>query len=418
MSAVVKRRQRTHAFILAGGQGERLLPLTISRPKPLVSFGGIFRIIDFTLLNCLNSALSRVSVLTQHKYQDVHTYIRKTWSELWKNSTGRGSSRLQCLEPSSGKRYRGTADAVFHNLSILDADRPEFVLILSGDHIYDMDYRCLVGRHADTRADLTIATVECPVEAASHFGVVEVTSGFKVAGFQEKPANPRPLPGRPSTALVNMGVYVFKTDVLAQALHEYCDTGRGYDFGHDIIPSLIQSGRVFAYDFRDENHGKPRYWRDIGTLDSYYQASMDLVQPHPPFNPYIKDASRSRPLAPITVSLAGKAHVARSVLSPGVRIEQGAFVEDCVLMPGVHVGKNASLLRAVVDEGVTIPAGFRAGFDARQDGARYIVTETGVVVVSDTGTTNETVPRPAERVIDLAAHRSFFGNDSEVPTFS
>ncbi len=385
---------RTSAFILAGGEGERLYPLTVSRPKPAVSFGGLFRIIDFTLSNCLYSGLSRVSLLTQYRHDELHRYVREGWSELWNN--GQDRSSLVCLPPASGKRYRGTADAVFRNIELLEAESAEFVLILSGDHIYQMDYRELVRHHAENNADLTIATVEHPLKEASDFGVVEVDGGLKVTGFAEKPARPLPLPSRPSMALVSMGVYAFKRKILLEVLRDECDTGRGYDFGRDIIPLLIRSGRTYAYDFRDEIHDSPRYWRDIGTVDAYYQANMDLVRPDAPFDPYANDGWPSEPTrhpdGSALEEMRPRAHsrrgwkVSTSVVSPGVHIDEDAMVEDSVLMPGVRIGKGARLRRTIVDEGVHIPARFHSGFDMDHDRMHHTVTSEGIVVVSQTQT--------------------------------
>lgn len=375
---------RTSALILAGGQGERLHPLTVERPKPAVSFGGQFRIIDFTLSNCLRSGLDRVSILTQYRHEELHRYIRLGWHEAW--NAGRKRPPLVCLPPASGKRYRGTAHAVFENLELLAADGSEHVVILSGDHIYKMDYRELLRKHTENRADLTIATVEHPLKDASHFGVVEVDANFKVTGFAEKPANPKPLPSRPSMALVSMGVYVFRKNVLLDVLREYCDKGRGYDFGHDIIPSLISSGGVYAYDFRDEDADRPRYWRDIGTIDAYYQASMDLMGPDAPFDPYADEWS-STPLLPSAAvprqaRLRSGSSVSGSVVSHGVHVDDGAVVEDCVLMPGVRIGRGARLRRAIVEEGVHIPAMMHIGLNLDHDRSHHTVTQGGVVVVN------------------------------------
>ena len=383
MSETTHILPRTQALILAGGQGERLYPLTLSRPKPAVPFGGAFRIIDFTLWNCLKSGLDRVSVLTQHRREQLHAYIRDAWGEMWR-TTSLGRTPLLCLPPTNGKRYRGTADAVFQNMGVLASEKPDFVLILAGDHVYDMDYRDIIQHHAETNADLTLATVEHPLEDASHFGVVEVDREFKVIGFQEKPREPRTLPWRPAMALVSMGVYVFKTAVLARALLEHCDTGRGYDFGHDMIPSLVRSGRSYAYDFRDEAQDSPRYWRDIGTLDSYYESSMDLVGPHAALKPHLNDCWHLPTALARTVRtrVSSNARVSQSVLSDGVRIEEGAWVEDSVLMPGVSVGKGARIRHAIVQDGVHIPAGLEVGVDLEGDRNHYLVTDAGVVIVS------------------------------------
>ena len=375
-------------FILAGGQGERLHPLTVSRPKPSVSFGGMFRIIDFTLSNCLRSGLSRVSLLTQYKYEELHRYIREGWSELWiRKSENR--EPLICLPPMTGKRYRGTADAIFQNIGSAH-DRCDFVLVLSGDHIYQMDYRELLRQHIETNADVTIAAVEYPIREASHFGVLQVDDTFRITDFVEKPASPRPLPSNPSMALVSMGVYVFNKTILADALDAVCGSGQGFDIGHDIIPALIRSGRAYAYDFRSRTDNMPQYWRDIGTIDSYYTASMefaiaagqwdDFINPHYP-GPRIDSTAK----------------VEHSVLSPGVQVEQSAKVCDSVLMPGVRVGKGAQLRRVIVEEGSSVPPGFSAGFDAQYDRNRHTVSEKGVVVIGPEST--------RRRTDDIGQHR-------------
>lgn len=345
---------RTQAFILAGGQGERLHPLTVSRPKPAVSFGGTFRIIDFTLANCLKSGIGRVSVLTQYKHEELHRHVRQQWRDA------------VCLPPQPGKRYRGTADAVFCNSELVD-DSSDSVLILAGDHIYQMDYRDLLRQHAETNADVTIATVEHPLDEASHFGVVEVDDHWRVTGFEEKPARPHGMRSNPSMALVSMGVYAFKKSVLLGALRDFCELGIGYDFGRDLIPVLMHFVRTYAYDF-------PHYWRDIGTIDAYYAASMDLARQDARLKSF---ANAHAPSARLHASC----RVTQSVLSPGVHVEEGATVEECVLMPGVHVGKDAHLRRAIVEEGVHIPAGFRAGFDLERDRQHHVVTNAGVLVI-------------------------------------
>jgi glucose-1-phosphate adenylyltransferase len=359
---------RTQAFILAGGQGERLHPLTVSRPKPAVSFGGKFRIIDFTLSNCLHSDLKRVALLTQYKHEELQRYVRDGWGQVWSNAPPERTP-LACFAPAQGVRYRGTADSVFQNAGLLTSDC-DSVLILCGDHIYQMDYGDLLRRHVETAADLTIATVEHPIAAASSFGVVEVDKSFRITGFEEKPSTPRSLPNDPSMALVSMGIYVFKKSILLGSLDAFCGSGLGYDFGHDVIPALIQSVSAYAYEFRDQDRGMARYWRDIGTLDAYFAASMDVGRPR----------SGSR--------------VIQTVLSPGVRLGPGARVSESVLMPNVRVGKNAELRRAIVEEGVHIPANYRAGFDLEHDRYHHTVTETGVVVIGrNPGVTKALVKR-------------------------
>ena len=402
MTAATAFRPSVETLILAGGRGERLYPLTVSRSKPAVPFGGVFRIVDFTLSNRLNSGLSRACLLTQYKHEDLQSYIERSWNELWTEIT---REPLACLPPSRGKRYRGTADAVFQNIGAFQNDGPEFVLILSGDHVYHMDYRWLLRSHAETDADLTIATVEHRLTDAAHFGVVEVDTESRVIGFQEKPPIPRAIPSRPAAALISMGVYAFKTEVLAQALVDKCDKQEGFDFGRHIIPSLIGSAHVRAYDFRNDVTDSPGYWRDIGTLDSYYETSMDLVRPEKPFDPYANDDWPSYPAryqsSPHGGSLDGCASpglhpqhlmarlptnrpVTRSILSPSVRTEEGCLIESSVLMEDVWVGKDARIRHAIIEEGVHIPSGFQIGFDLESDRKNYFVTDRGVIVVSQT----------------------------------
>jgi glucose-1-phosphate adenylyltransferase len=263
-----------------------------------------------------------------------------------------------------------------------------------------MDYRELLAQHVKTDADVTIATVEHPLKDATHFGVVEVNQNFRVIGFEEKPKRPSALPSRPDMALVSMGIYVFKRDVLTRSLTLNCETGFGFDFGHHVIPSLIDTTRVYAYDFRDDVQESPRYWRDIGTIDSYYQASLDFVRPDASAGPRLRNGWHSRQELPehLATNVCGSAHVTHSVLSPGVRIEEDAHVEDSVLMPGVHVGRGARLRRVIVEEGVQIPAGFRVGWDVERDRKHYSVSPLGVVVINET-------PWMAKTVINFKTQR-------------
>lgn len=325
-----------------------MLPLTLNRPKPAVPFGGTSRIIDFTLSNCVKSGLSGIKLLTQYKHEELHRYIRHQWRD-------RAGNHPICVPPVSGKRYRGTADAVFQNLAAEERS-PDFVLVLSGDHIYEMDYREMLLQHAATDADLTIGTVEHPVRDAFRYGVVEVDSEFRVTGFEEKPQNPRPLPSNPAMALVSMGIYVFRTDCLLQMIGS-----EAHDFGKDVIPRLMGAAKVHAYDFQDPVAQTPRYWRDIGTVDSYYESSMDLRPSKQPLD---------------------------SVLSPGVEIEPDARVEACVLMQGVRIGRGARVRKAIIDENVYIPAGSKIGYDQESDCQKYFVTTTGITVVRETNDAN------------------------------
>jgi glucose-1-phosphate adenylyltransferase len=331
----------------------------LNRPKPAVPFGGIFRIIDFTLSNCMNSGLKRIRLLTQYKYEHLHGYVRQNWRD-------RFGDHPICVPPMSGKRYRGTADAVFQNLAI-EENLPDFVLILSGDHIYKMDYREMIMQHATTGADLTIGTVEHPIQDASRYGVIQVDSDFRVIGFEEKPKHPQPLPSDSSMALASMGIYVFNTDCLLRASSENV-----HAFGKDLIPRLIDDANVRAYDFRDPIENTPRYWRDIGTIDAYYESNMDLVGENPPFVPFHKQDWRP-----------DREGVQNSVLSPDVQIGENVHIERSVLMRGVSVGKGARIRKAIIEEDIHIPAGTEIGFDTVKDRESYFVTETGIVVVNE-----------------------------------
>jgi glucose-1-phosphate adenylyltransferase len=383
---------RTQALILAGGQGERLFPLTRLRAKAAVPFGGAFRIIDFTLSNCLKSGLTDVALLTQHLHEDLQSYIWQGWSEFWIRSGER--QPLVCLPPVSGKRYRGTADAVFQNIPVISPKEPQHVLILSGDHVYRMDYRELLRKHVEADADLTISVIDYPLEDATELGVVEVDEDLKVTGFSEKPSQPRSLPQRPGTALVNMGIYIFKMQTLVEALHKNCSHGFGYDFGHHIIPSLIGCARIYAYNFREEASKAPCYWRDIGTIDSYYAASMDLLRPDPPFDLNgNKDCEviyrpgptgNTSPLTKLAAGLSADARLSQLVISDGVRIEGDAEVESSILLPGARVAKGVRLRRVIVGENVQIPEGLTVGWNLESDRKRHKVTPSGIVVISET----------------------------------
>ena len=374
-------------LIMAGGRGERLYPLTVSRPKPAVPFGGVFRIVDFTLSNCLNSGLTNVSLLTQYRHQELQSYIQQSWIGLWSEIS---REPLECVPPRGAGRYRGTADAVFQNVDKLQRPGSEVVVILSADQVYHMDYRQLLSYHSRTNADLTIGTVERPLDAAKNFGVVEVDSSYKVVGFEEKPLIPRPSPSSPDRALVNMGVYVFRREILMQVLSEKCGKDSEFDFGYHLIPSLVASAHVRAYDFRDRVKDVPGYWRDIGTIDAYHEANMELVRPGAQFDPFANSqwpsypSSRYRNSSDVRSRLRSSCRVRRSILSPGVHIEDGGSVESSVLMERVIVNKNAHIRNAIVEEGVCIPAGTRIGFDLDNDSQRHFVTDAGIVVVSQT----------------------------------
>jgi glucose-1-phosphate adenylyltransferase len=398
---VAKVLKETLTIILAGGQGERLYPLTRDRAKPSVPFAGHYRIIDFTLSNCINSGLKRIYVLTQYKSQSLDDHLRLGWNIF----AGAFDEFLFSVPPqlrTGSSWYQGTADAVFQNLYILQERLPSRVLILSGDHIYKMDYSEMIEAHVRTGAAVTVAAVECDLNSARRMGVLEIDAQNRILAFEEKPDNPKPIPSRPGFALINMGVYLFETGVLIAGT-----SGDGFgdsiqDFGRDIMPRLVQSKPVFAYPFHDE---KENYWRDIGTLDSYYEAGMDLLKADPAFNLYdasfpIHSSTRPRPPAKMIFADAATnrvgvamdsllcngviisgGRVERSILSPDVRINSYAVVEDSILFDGVQVGRHAKIRRAIIDKAVRIPPGFSVGYNLEDDAKHFTVSDSGVVVI-------------------------------------
>jgi glucose-1-phosphate adenylyltransferase len=396
--------KETLTLILAGGQGERLYPLTKDRAKPAVPFGGQYRIIDFTLSNCANSGLERIYALTQYKSHSLDRHLRSGWN-IFSSSLDQFVSSIPPQLRTGNSWYLGTADAVFQNLDILKSHQPSRVLILSGDHIYKMDYSEMIETHVRTGAKVTIAVVESDLNTAQRFGVLDIGPDDRVIGFNEKPDNPKPIPGRSDCAWINMGVYLFETDTLIDSLCMDATLPTKHDFGHDIIPSLVPSGTVFAYPFQDENRKAVKYWRDIGTLDSYYETSMDLVKVDPLFNLYdsafpIHSYTPPRPPAKLIFAGGEKGRIGvaldsllcngcvvsggrveRSILSPDVRINSYALVEDSILFNGVKVGRHAKIRRAIIDKDVSVPAGTSIGYDLEQDSERFTVTNSGIVVI-------------------------------------
>lgn len=400
----------TLAIILAGGVGKRLAPLTCNRVKPAVPFGGIYRLIDFTLSNCLNSHIRRICVLTQYKSLSLERHIRYGWSFL-PHTLG---EFIQILSPQQRVGtfwYQGTADAVYQNIYSIDQAKPDYVLILSGDHIYKMNYRRMIKDHIKKKAAVTIGAIPVPLERAHSFGVMEVNKEHWIKVFREKPKQPKAIPGRPDHALVSMGIYVFDTRLLKQALEEDSqDPDSSHDFGRDILPKLIENLPSYAYCFEDENRKEQLYWRDVGTIDAFWEANMDLASVDPVFNLYDSKwpiNTYSEPAPPAKFVFAdlvcntkdGRAGLAmdslvssgciiaggqviRSVLSPNVRIGEEARVEDSILFEGVQVGAGSRLYRTVVDKYVTIPDGTIIGVDPVEDARRYTVSEGGVVVIS------------------------------------
>jgi glucose-1-phosphate adenylyltransferase len=397
----------TLALVLAGGQGERLLPLTRDRSKPAVPFGGMYRIIDFTLSNCLNSGLRKIYVLTQYKSGSLERHIQLGWSHLFSAELDEYIFTVPPQLRVGQRWYEGTADAVFHNTYLIEQELPARVLVLSGDHVYTMDYQKMIDAHERSGALVTIGAVEVPLARASAFGVIEVDDEWRIRSFVEKPAQPTPIPEAPDTALVNMGVYCFEREVLLRALTVDAVSKSHHDFGHDVLPSLVEAGSLYAYRFVDENRKPEPYWRDIGTIDSYYEASMDLVGVDPIFNLYDREwplRTRPRQLPPAKTVFAQETpggrlgivldslvcngaiisggRVERSILSPEVRINSYSSVSDSVLMDGVEVGRHARLQRAIVDKHVKIPPGTVIGEDPKTDRERFYVTDSGITVIA------------------------------------
>jgi glucose-1-phosphate adenylyltransferase len=399
---IAKVLRETLTLILAGGQGERLYPLTRDRAKPAVPFAGHYRIIDFTLSNCINSGLKRIYVLTQYKSQSLDNHLRLGWN-IFASAFDEFLFSVPAQLRTGDSWYLGTADAVFQNSYILREQMPRRVLILSGDHIYKMDYSGMIEAHVRTGALVTVATVECDLNSARRMGVLEIDESDRIVNFKEKPDNPNSILGRPGSAWVNMGVYVFETAVLLEGIAGKYPGDTRADFGRDVLPHLVRSERVFAYPFRDE---KENYWRDIGTLDSYYEASMDLVKVDPAFNLYDTSFpihSYSQPRPPAKMVFAGGeegrigvavdslicngcvisgGRVERSILSPDVRVNSYSLVEDSILFDRVDVGRYAKIRRAIIDKDVKIPSGLSVGYDPEQDTKYFSVTGSGVVVIT------------------------------------
>src|SRR5580693_7294595 len=359
--------------LLAGGQGERLWPLTRDRAKPAVPFGGIYRIIDVTLSNCLNSDLRRVFVLTQYKALSLNRHVRRGWSLLM----GHGDF-IEVLTPQmrvSQHWYQGTADAVYQNIYSIGSEQSNFVFILSGDHIYKMNYQRMLEQHVEAGADVTVATFEVsPEEAAGSFGVLETDKDWRIVGFEEKPADPKRSRIHPDKVNASMGVYLFNTQLLVPILiADAEDPNSKHDFGKDIIPRIIEKHRVFAYNFRDENKKEESYWRDVGTVEAYHEANMDLVSVSPVFNLYDK----SWPLH----TWQQQYPPGKSVLGLDVRVNSYSEVDQCIIFNHVIVGRSCRIRRAIIDRHVSLPEGTVIGYDTEADRARYSVTEHGVVVV-------------------------------------
>ena len=394
--------KRILAMILAGGRGERLYPLTRDRAKPAVPFGAIYRIIDFTLSNCINSDIRQIYVLTQYKSTSLNRHIQFGWNIL-SVPMGEFVGVIPAQQRIGEQWYQGTADAIFQNMYLLQQDKPEHVFILSGDHVYKMDYRKMLAFHRERGADLTIAAIRMDRRSSTDFGVMEVDQDGRMIGFEEKPEIPKTIPGDPEGIWASMGVYVFKTESLVRRLIEDARSESNHDFGKDVIPRMIQKDQVFAFDFRQGDPGGTGYWRDVGTIDAYFEANMDLVsvtpqlnlydahwpiltyhQPLPPAKTVLEDVGRTGAAFNSILSngcIISGGTVRRAILSPSVRVNSFAEIQDAILLDGVEVGRRARIRRAIIDKEVQIPSGTEIGYRPEEDAKRFTVTGSGIVVV-------------------------------------
>ncbi|HSH29868.1 MAG TPA: glucose-1-phosphate adenylyltransferase [Thiohalobacter sp.] len=401
---VSRLTRNTLALILAGGRGSRLKYLTLWRAKPAVPFGGKFRIIDFPLSNCMNSGIRSVGVLTQYKAHSLIQHIYRGWNFL-RGEFGEFVELLPAQQRIETSWYQGTADAVYQNLDILRAHSPDYVLILAGDHVYKMDYGPMIAEHVERKADMTVGCLEVSLEEARAFGVMSIDEAGWIKDFTEKPEHPDPIPDQPGRALASMGIYVFSTRFLyEQLIRDADDDGSEHDFGKDIIPYVIDKYRVLAYPFRDPVSGKQGYWRDVGTVDAFWEANLELCDVTPELNLYdedwpiwtyqeqlppakfVFDDEDRRGMAVDSMVSGGciisGAKVRHSLLFSNVKVHTGAMLQDAVVLPGVSVGKGARITKAVVDRGCNIPPGMVIGEDPQADAERFHVSPRGVVLVT------------------------------------
>ncbi|MBD3754816.1 MAG: glucose-1-phosphate adenylyltransferase [Gammaproteobacteria bacterium] len=396
--------RKTLALVLAGGEGSRLKGLTRWRAKPAVPFGGKYRIVDFVLSNCVNSGIRKIGVLTQYKSHSLIRHIQRAWSFM-RYEVGEFVELLPAQQRVDKEWYQGTADALYQNLDIMRRHTPEYVLVLGGDHIYSMDYSKMLVQHAASGADVTIACIEVPRMEATGFGVMSVDENMRISQFTEKPANPDPMPGKPDMALASMGIYIFSTEFLYRKLIEDHDNpNSSKDFGKDIIPSVIKDWHVRAYPFVNEKD-EPHYWRDVGTIESFWKANMDLCSIEPELNLYDRDwpiwtYQAQMPPAKFTFDDEGRrgeaidslvaggciisgARIKRSVISSGSRIHSYSLIKDSVVLPRVEVGRGCRIQNAVIDKGTVIPPGTIIGEDPEEDRKRFYVEESsGIVLVT------------------------------------
>src|SRR5579864_8949249 len=395
----------TLAIIMAGGRGERLKDLTAHRCKPATPFGGKFRIIDFVLSNCVNSGIRQISILTQYKAQSLIQHVQRGWSYL-RGEFGEFVEVIPAQQQIGPEWYQGTADAVYQNMDLILSHRPKHVLVLAGDHIYKMDYGPMIAYHVEKGADITVGVVEVPKQESRSFGVLTATEWNRVTRFAEKPATPDTIPGRPESILASMGIYVFNTRLLEKRLIEdAADAASAHDFGKNILPKAIDTSlQVFAYPFQDVKTRAQSYWRDVGTIDAFYEANLELVHVKPELNIYDQDwpiwtYQVQQPPAKFILDEDGRrGHAINSVVSGGciisgavvrssllfsdVRVDERTQIERSVILPHVEIGSSCIIANAIIDEGCEIPNGMRIGVDRASDGRRFVVTEKGIVLVT------------------------------------
>ena len=396
----------TLGVLLAGGAGERLYPLTRDRAKPAVTFGGNYRIIDVTLSNCLNSGLRRVHILTQYKALSLNRHIREGWSSVVARELGEFIEILPPMKRVSDNWYLGTADAVYQNIYSIGSEEPKHVLVLSGDHIYKMNYQLMLAQHREAGADVTLATILIQPGECDRFGIVDIDGTGRITGFEEKPKKTKlRSPYNLKMVSGSMGVYLFNTEVLLPLLLKDAeDAGSSHDFGKDILPRMLDQYKVYSYNFIDENQKEALYWRDVGTLEAYYEANMDLVSVSPVFNLYdkhwpIRTTQRQYPPAKFVFGAPGRTGMAidsivssgcilsggvvrDSVLSPDVRVNSYSEVDASIVFSHVNIGRHCRIRRAIIDRDVHIPEGTIIGYDPDDDAKNYVVTDSGITVVT------------------------------------
>ncbi len=404
-----REMKRTLCMLMAGGKGERLYPLTKDWAKPSVRFGGVYRIIDFTLSNCLNSDIRKIYVLTQYRSVPLERHIRLGW-DIFSHELG---EFVECIPPQQrnvDRWYRGTADSIYQNVYVLQQERPERVLILSGDHVYKMNYHDMLATHLEKEAQLTVGGVEVDRAEASAFGVIGCDNDYRITSWEEKPSDPPCIPGKPDKSFVSMGVYIFNTEVLVQeVIGDAKASESSHDFGRDIVPKMVEKNRVFVHKFEEPHKEGGSYWRDVGTLDAYWESNLDLVFPVPQCNLYdqrwpirtlqeqaqpakfVEESAdnNQQSRGQVTNSLIASgclitdSQVEHSVLSYKVQIGPQSVITESVLLDGVSVGRSAQVRNAVICQDVRVPEGFRIGFDLEEDAKRFTVSPGGIVVVRE-----------------------------------